>query len=106
MKLRDHPILISRGVQNWPPFWVCSDRSQEDFQGEAGFLTAARHHDIGRKHFFLDMKQNDATFTSCLFFDDPAFCDQIFELLKSCVGRTIHEIGDMDVSGILPLRSR
>jgi hypothetical protein len=33
--------------------------------------------------------------------DDPAFCYELFTLLKSNVGRSIKEIGDLDLSSTL-----
>jgi hypothetical protein len=33
-----------------------------------------------------------------LIFDDGSFCQQIGKILETCTGRTIKEIGDLDLS--------
>jgi hypothetical protein len=47
------------------------------------------------------MKLDDQRYTADLMFDDAAFCKQIYELLQRNIGRSIEEIGDLDVSGTL-----
>jgi hypothetical protein len=38
MKLRTHPFMSYRGVSNWPPVWVGTNRRHEPLKGEVGVL--------------------------------------------------------------------
>jgi hypothetical protein len=38
MLLRDHPLMLYRGVPNWPPVWSCTDGRNQHPRGEVGTL--------------------------------------------------------------------
>ena len=44
------------------------------------------------------MEHEGRMYTGALLFDDAVFCEQIFDLLETCIGRSIKEIGGLDVS--------
>jgi len=47
------------------------------------------------------MNYNDHKYGAILIFSDAAFRRQLFELLKDCVGLTIQQVGDIDLSHTL-----
>ena len=103
MQLRDHPLLVGSRLSNWSPIWVCTDdNTRKAVEGEVGILKDVKRHDLTGKYFFLHMEHDQGSYTGCFMFDDPTFCEQLFNLLTGCYGRTIQEIGSMEVSGILP----
>jgi hypothetical protein len=102
MKLREHPALLSIKLTTWPPVWVCAEQFKRSMQGEIGVLKEVKRRDLRGRHFFVHVEHDQFNFMGCLMFDDPAICEQVFNLLKSCLGRAIKEIGDMEVDGLLP----
>jgi hypothetical protein len=44
------------------------------------------------------MQYEKATYLGCLMFDDYVFCRNLAQLLKGCYGRSIQEIGGLDLS--------
>jgi hypothetical protein len=44
------------------------------------------------------MEHCGAEYVGELLLDDPAFCQEIFEVLSQHLGNTIQEIGDIDLS--------
>ena len=44
------------------------------------------------------MEHEGRTYTGALLFDDAVVCEQVFDLLETCIGRSIKEIGGLDVS--------
>ena len=66
--------------------------------GEVGTLEdVVRSHIIDDK-IFLFIKSDGFRYMSFITFDDPGFCNKIYRLMKSRVGRAINEIGDIDLS--------
>lgn len=110
IKLRDHPLLSYRKVCSWPPFWVFLyppanespiRRDTTSLQGEVGILKEVRRWDLREHKCFLYIEHENSTYLGCLFVQDSAFCQRLYELLRGCCGRPIKEIGDMDVSHAL-----
>ena len=50
---------------------------------------------------FMFIQYQGFRYMGFIGFDDPAFCFQISTLLKANIGRSIKEIGDLDVSHLL-----
>jgi len=50
---------------------------------------------------FLFIEYDGITYTGSMYFDDPRFCIDVYHLVENCVGRTVVEIGDVDVSSML-----
>ena len=103
MELRDHPLLLYRGLSSWPPIWTWID-GQEDKnpRGEIGVLrevklSAMKPYD---KCFFV-IDHDGSTYMGCLLVSDPAFCTQLVELLKEHYGQSIRDVGDIDLSRTL-----
>ena len=47
---------------------------------------------------FLLIRHEGFRYMGTMAFDDPAFCYELYRLLKSQVGRSIKEIGALDLS--------
>jgi hypothetical protein len=99
VQLRDHPLMSRHGIRNWPPRWGITPSEKKRLSGEVGILEYALK--PGDTKIIIVMKLADQRYTADLMFDDAAFCKQIYELLQRNIGRSIEEIGDLDVSGTL-----
>ena len=101
MQFRDHPLLSHRGVPAWPPAWTQSDagyRTQtKTLRGEIGILKHVLTHDAMPNKCFLVIEHEGERWMGCLLISDRMFCDQICDLLKTHLGRSIKEIGDLDL---------
>jgi hypothetical protein len=101
--LRMHPLMSYRGVPNWPPAWTWIDgKKGKRLKGEVGVLRKIGISEIEpTSRCFLYIEYEGASCIGCLLFDDPSFCREIAGLLQGCRGRSIAEIGDLDVSYML-----
>src|SRR5262245_44395394 len=99
--LRNHPAMMYGGMRNWPPVWVrTSDGPYATITGEVGILTGVRLYDYGpdRCACFLLMEYQSERYIGSLLLKDVAFCGQVDELLRQHIGKSINEIGDLDLS--------
>ena len=86
MLLRDHPLMMYKGVRSWPPVWVWKggNVTTKNPKGEVGTLL-----DVVRSHFlpqftcFLIMEHRGKQYVGLLSLDDRAFCNQIVEIVKA-----------------------
>ena len=103
MKLRDHPLMTYKGVSSWPPAWLWrGGYASTNPKGEVGILKAVlRFHIQTPDRCFLIMEHCGAEYVGALLLNDPAFCQEIFEVLLVHIGKTIQEIGDIDLSYML-----
>lgn len=99
MRLRNHPLMTRKsGCQAWPPKWTTTRRDERDTPvGEIGTLEQALMHELFDNKIFLFIEHGGFRYMGFMQFDDPAFCSQIHNLLKANLGRTIEEIGDLDL---------
>lgn len=87
------------GYQIWPPRWTTTRRSGNDNPiGEIGILGQVLANDLFNNMIFLLVEYQGFRYMGALHFDERQFCDEIFTLLKLNLGRSIREIGDLDVS--------
>jgi hypothetical protein len=103
MQLRDHPLMIRKsGYPAWPPRWTTTRLSKNDKPlAEIGSLEQVLMTDWFNNKIFLFIRYRGNRYMGLMAFDDPAFCYQIFTLLKSKLGCSIKEIGDLDLSAML-----
>jgi hypothetical protein len=87
------------GIRNWPPSWV-STRSlpPEKLNGEIGTLKAVKLYDLTPNRCFLIIEFQTRRYMGSLLFQDAVFCRQLHDLLQQHLGRSIKEIGDLDLS--------
>jgi hypothetical protein len=98
MQLRNHPLMSFEGKPNWPPPWFGSADSTKTLSGESGILKHVVKDVTVEKRCFLMIEHGGEGYVGALKFDDPAFCTHISTLFEQYIGRSIREIGDMDLS--------
>ena len=102
MQLRNHPLMSSNGIPNWPPEWVWANGLRNTHlppEGEVGILDNVRRSIVRPDScLFITIRHNGSLYLGRLAFNDEEFCRQIFELLKANCGRSLTEIGSLDIS--------
>jgi hypothetical protein len=101
MQLRNHPLMLYRGRHNWPPAWVWSGTGRDQQpRGEVGSLHDIQIFKVDHRVVLL-MACDDVPYIGCLRFDDAAASRRVGAILKRQIGRSIKEIGDLDLSALL-----
>jgi hypothetical protein len=99
MQLRDHPLINSTFSQSWPPPWVSSlNGVNVAASGEVGVLKDVWMSEKSRLTIFLAISYGNRRYVGCMTLSDASFCNQLCGLLRGEVGRTIEEIGGLDLS--------
>ena len=100
MLFRDHPLMTCKGNRNWPPAWLWTAGYYTTHpQGEVGILkTVLRSRIQPSDRCFLVMEHCGAEYVGALLLSDPAFCEEVVEVLMQNIGETIREIGAIDLS--------
>ena len=100
MKLRAHPLMSYNGFPSWPPVWIKGgiDWEVKKLTGEVGVLRDVLRHDKLPNKCFLVIEHESERWMGCLVVGDGTFCNQIVDLLKLHVGRSMKEIGELDLS--------
>jgi hypothetical protein len=102
MTLRDHPLMIRKsGFVSWPPHWQAVGLKRGNTPGEVGILEDVSMNDFIPNKIFLAMEHMNERYITVLAFDDEMFTKQIYPLLVQNIGRSIREIGDLDLSHLL-----
>jgi hypothetical protein len=105
MLLREHPLMNCRGIPNWPPRWRArGDGVLPPATGEVGVLTevvANRSSSHQSAELFLFMEHHGRHYIAAVLLSDETFCGQLAELLKQHCGRTLAEIGGLNVTDLL-----
>jgi hypothetical protein len=88
-----------RGAPNWPPVWTqwTKGGSTTTLKGEIGVLRYVRSTDEPAKKCFLVTEHDGQHYVGTLLFDDSAFCARISTLLHVYLGRSIKDIGDLEI---------
>ena len=102
VRLRDHPLMTRKsGTVGWPPLWKCVGNDRGVVQGEVGMLEDVSMHDSIEDKIFIAMSHMSEKYIAVLVFDDGMFAKQIYSLFVQQIGRSIREIGDLDLSHLL-----
>jgi len=64
-------------------------------------LTEARYNDGFPRRLFIRMEHEGEHYMGALVVDDAQLCVQLHEYLQKHLGRTIKEIGDLDIDFLL-----
>ena len=88
------------GYVVWPPVWAKIGENNPPI-GEIGYLENVLKSEVCVETLFLLITYQNSKFMGALTFDDPVFCSQLYELLKSKIGFSIKEIGDLNLSHLL-----
>lgn len=100
MELRKHPRMTCLGRPNWPPEWMGKYGPDNPLpRGEVGTLIRVEPAPsiLEAPHCFLVIHWNQQEYIGSLYFDEEDFLTEIVELLRSCLGRSIAEIGSLDI---------
>src|SRR5256714_746205 len=102
MELRHHPFMSRYGVPNWPPIWTQARKEgNKRVVGEVGVLRYVHANNKISHKCYLVIEYDREHYVGSLIFNDVAFCSQISKLLRDQVGRSVKEIGDLDLSYML-----
>ena len=103
VKLRDHPQMNFAGYPNWPPIWVSAagSKTYKKTSGEVGILLGLIFNKAAPDRLFLRMENRTGRYLGCLAFNDHVFCRQLSIFLQDHIGKSIKEIGDLDLSHTL-----
>ena len=101
MLLRNHPLLTYKNSRSWPPAWLyCGDSENTYPRGEVGILKKVFPSSVKPSSSCSPiMEHAGAEYMGTLFITDDAFCLDIHAVLLRHCGKTIQEIGDIDLSG-------
>jgi hypothetical protein len=94
-------MRCKRGVSSWPPQWQPVGDDNGAVQGEVGILEDVSMHDLIANKIFLAIQYAEARYTAVMAFDDATFTKQLYPVLLQNIGRSITEIGDLDLSHML-----
>ena len=65
--------------------------------GEIGILEKPLRPEMFTNRLFVVIRHEGFRYMGTMAFDDPAFCYELYRLLKSKAGLSIKEIGDIDL---------
>jgi hypothetical protein len=86
------------GAPNWPPLWMQSRiDGVKAVNGEVGVLIYV-HAVVDLYKCYLVIEDENENYTGTLLFDNARLCGQVADLLQQHLGRSLKEIGDLDVS--------
>jgi hypothetical protein len=98
MKPRNHRSVSFRHISTWPPLWTQSTRPDlKTVKGEVGFLKYVHHGGDRSTKCYLVIEHQKQTFLGVLSLRNMRFCVQITDLLQGNIGRSIKEIGDLEI---------
>ena len=100
MKLRNHPMLLTRyGKSIWPPLWTTTNRDRHDKpSGEIGVLKKVLMHEKFDTKCFLIIEHAGNQYMGTLTFSKTAFRKRICGLLAEMTGLSLSDISETDVS--------
>jgi hypothetical protein len=87
------------GFFTWPPLWTTTHYDRTDkATSEVGILEDVMISELMDNKIFMFMQCEGLRYMGFLSFDDTRFRSDIYILLKSKLGRSIKEIGDIDLA--------
>jgi hypothetical protein len=99
MRLRDHPRMIRKsGFVNWPPQWRPIGLDKGLVQAERGILADVSRNTLIPNKIFVAMEYQAERYIAVLAFDDEVFANQLYPLLKKNIGRSILQLGELDLA--------
>ena len=104
MQLRHHPLITRRdGVKIWPPLWTLTTQDKADWpHGEIGILERVWiAPQLEKRLLFMFVRHGGFRYMGSMLFDRERFCLDMYSILQNHLGRSIAEIGDLDLSYML-----
>jgi len=99
MELRNHPAMVCDGVRVWPPTWLqtCGAGWTSVF-GEVGTLRAVFiSQPFSNKVYLVINTDEESIYMGALMFEKPKLAQAVFDLLRSCINKTLTSIGALDL---------
>ena len=96
MELRNHQLMAFHGVRNWPAIWRTALGTPAP-TGEIGTLDHVQFSTIDPGTCIITMFHDGYYYVGRLSFDNNEFSRQICELLKANFGRSLVDIGSIDI---------
>ena len=92
--------MTYQNSSSWPPVWLyCRGFDDTHPRGEVGILKNVFVSSVKPStRCFLVMEHAGAEYMGDLSISDAAFCSEIYAVLLRHCGKTIQEIGDIDLS--------
>lgn len=97
MTLRDQLRTHKGTSANWPPIWMPSRDPTDQPRGEIGTLQQVVMTVHDDDFLFIVIEYQGRRYMGALRFGSFAFCRYIFTLLRSRIGLSIKQIGDIDL---------
>jgi hypothetical protein len=98
LKLRDHPRVQYLGKPTWPPVWTRhAPGGTTTLTGEIGVLKYVFLSHGPSSNCILVIEHEHEIFVGRLFLDDRNFGARLCSLIGANTGRTIQEIGDLEI---------
>jgi len=95
-------MIRKSGICTWPRSWASIHSSTPNKPtGEVGALQQVLMNDSMDTQLFMFIEFNGLRYMGLMAFDDRTSFDAIYTLLKSKIGLSITEIGDLDVPHFL-----
>lgn len=96
MKVRHHPFMSNAKGRIWPPLWK-EKYGETTLTGEIGVLTHVGHDPKSPRTLYIHIANANLPYFGRLIFDNSRFCHRFSVFLKSHIGRSIQEIGDLEL---------
>ena len=101
MELRRHAFMSHGWVRLWPPHWKWTFGGDNTRPiGEMGILENIQRSTVDPNACYLIMNHAGARYVARLHFDHEGFCDQLCDLLPCHYGRSLQEIGEIDIPSL------
>src|SRR5262249_12066646 len=100
MMLRDHPLIVYKGMRSWPPAWIrIGGNDNTNLKGEVSILRDATLSRVPpHSTCFLVMEHLGAEYIGALLLSDREFCRVVYDVLCQNRFKPIREIGSIDLS--------
>jgi hypothetical protein len=99
VQLREHPSIFRDGQPGWPPQWTKIEGLGDKLTGEIGTLssvTLSRLDPPTACYLLIDI--GATSYMGTILSDDPEFCRKLCNFLNGHIGKSVKEIGDLDLA--------
>jgi len=101
LKLREHPLLSHSGQKSWPPTWTLIDGTKKKKpKGEVGILKEVKVSKTANR-CFLVIDHGRSTYVGSILINDFSFFVRVVAFLREHRGKSLREIGSLDLSNTL-----
>ena len=102
MQLRNHPFMRNHRLQEWPPVWGRSTSGEaKTVTGELGILQYVHYNPRVSGTCYLVMDFKGEPYVGTLVFENHSVCKIVGDLLSRHLKKTIQEIGDLELPGLI-----